>query len=122
MNQVTKLLQNYYTEYKFSIVRITVLDEKGDLCNGTGFHIGEGYIVTARHIVENKKTHEIIGHFKSRKHEITGDVIFPAKKLDLALLKTDFNLNEYMSREYKFSSMIPSCIKKYDSIPLSRFV
>ncbi len=122
-NQITQLLQRYYTEYKFSIVRITVRNQNGDLCNGTGFHIGEGYIVTARHVVEFNKIHEIIGHFQSRSHELTGDIILPEdKKMDLALLKTNFNLNEYMSKEFKLPPMTPTCIKKHDSIPLSWYL
>ena len=121
MTGITERLQKYYTEYKYSIVRITVKNESGDLCSGTGFHIGEGYIVTAKHIIENKLI-EIIGHFESRSYECS-DVFLPKDhKIDLAILKTDFTLADYMSRDYKLPPMTPGNIKKQDSIPLDWYL
>ena len=71
-----KRLQRFYTEYKFSIVRITVKDPNGDLKNGTGFHIGEGYIVTTKHVLEGNKIDEIVGNFKGEKWTLK-ETIFP---------------------------------------------
>jgi len=121
-DNITERLQAFYTEYKFCVVRITVSDEKEDLHNGTGFHIGEGVIVTAKHVLEKYKLKEIVGHFEDREYNLK-DIVYPDdKNLDLALLITDFTLADYMSKKYKMPPMIPKSIKKHDSIPLSWYL
>ncbi len=119
---ITERLQAFYTEYKFSISRITVKDDSGDLHNGTCFHIGEGFLVTARHVIEKKELIEIVGHFESRKHKVEEIILPDDKDLDLAILKTDFSLRDYMAKEYKLPPLTPGNINKHDSIPISWYL
>jgi len=54
-------LRHLYLKYEPYIVRITVTP-KGGLSTGTGFHIGDGLIVAARHVVqETVRKPDIVG-------------------------------------------------------------
>jgi len=46
-------------DYACAMVYIEVKDETGKLDVGSGFHVGEGVFVTARHVVENLSVQEI---------------------------------------------------------------
>ncbi len=48
-----------YQQTNICVVRITVESQEGDLSTGTGFHIGDGNIVTARHVIEGRKIKSI---------------------------------------------------------------
>ena len=115
-------LQRFYTEYKFSIVRITVKDPSGDLKNGTGFHIGEGCIVTAKHVLEGNEIDEIVGNFKDEKWTLKETILPDDTSLDLAILKTNFNLGKYMDKTFKHPPLTSALIKKQDSIPCSWYL
>jgi hypothetical protein len=98
-------LNNLYQKYRQSIVRIEVRNRHGDLSTGTGLHIGDGLIVTARHVLrETIRIAEIVG---DREEEIDRTVISITrdidkqpllatavhyhidKRIDLAVLETD---------------------------------
>lgn len=85
---------------------------------GTGFHIGGGYIATAKHVIENAD-YQVIAHkdigSSTRKAEFCAlsndpahheehalkveQEFFPAdSKIDIAVIKTDFNSDYWMSR------------------------
>ncbi len=55
-------VKELYERYKYCVVQIAVKSVEGDLASGTGFHIGDGYIVTARHVVENNIIESIVGN------------------------------------------------------------
>lgn len=119
---ITERLQAFYTEYKFSMARITVENNRGDLCNGACFHIGEGFLVTARHVIEGGELRETVGYFKSRKYKVKEIILPDDPNLDLAILRTDFSLSDYMAKEYKMPPLKPCHIKKHDSIPISWYL
>jgi S1-C subfamily serine protease len=48
-----------FEDYACAMVYIEVKDETGKLDVGSGFHVGEGVFVTARHVVENLSVQEI---------------------------------------------------------------
>jgi hypothetical protein len=58
------------------MARVTVETSTGDLSNGEAFHIGDGWFVTAAHVLEDNKLVEVVGHFRSAHpgaayHEVT---------------------------------------------------
>lgn len=99
-------LRDLYLKYKPCIVRITVRCHAGDLHTGTGFHIGDGLIVTARHVMrEPGKKPDLIGEvdaevdrtLESITREIDEQALTVRRvhyhsdnKVDVAVLETDF--------------------------------
>jgi S1-C subfamily serine protease len=59
-------MKELYERYKCCVVQITVRTQVGDLTTGTGFHIGDGYIVTASHVVEEHIIESVAGTYSSR--------------------------------------------------------
>jgi hypothetical protein len=51
---IKKLKESLYKEYKDAMVYIEVVSNERDLSIGSGFHLGEGVIITAKHVLENK--------------------------------------------------------------------
>lgn len=47
-------MKRLYELYRYCMVHIVVKTNTGNYANGAGFHIGDGYLVTARHVVENQ--------------------------------------------------------------------
>src|SRR4051794_11261216 len=46
-------LAQLFQLYKVCMARVMVRDSNGDLANGAAFHIGDGYLVTARHVIDD---------------------------------------------------------------------
>jgi S1-C subfamily serine protease len=80
-------LRKIYDKYKDCVVRITKENVSGDLITGAGFHIGQGYIVTARHVIENGN---IVDIDNGRSWECENIILHDDPKVDLALLATNF--------------------------------
>lgn len=98
------------------MVRISVETREGDQCSGAGFHIGKGVIVTARHVIETNRILEL-------RSEIYGtgvtpaDVIFATDSgVDLALLKTDFQLDRYLTNETFMGADGPDVERNSDKV------
>lgn len=79
-----------FCKYKLSIVSITVKLPNDDHSIGTGFHIGKGYIVTARHVIENNSVEEVSDYY-SEKVSIKRIYYPKDHKVDLAILESDFS-------------------------------
>ncbi|WNL41967.1 serine protease [Halomonas sp. PAMB 3264] len=94
MNNFTHL----YQSYKYSMVRITVRTELGDLSNGSAFHIGDGWLVTAAHVVNDGEIEEIVSEYCSQDLEIEKIICHSDERIDLALLKTNLDLNHYLTK------------------------
>lgn len=84
---------------------ITVTDADGQESVGTGFHIGEGYFATARHVVDGFN-HVAVGHTLGfdmiESIEIESIIVPENQAIDIAVLKTrirftDFHLSRYKS-------------------------
>ncbi|MGN9864732.1 S1 family peptidase [Bacillus swezeyi] len=104
-----------FNKYKVCVVRITVKMLNGDISNGTGFHIGEGYIVTARHVIEGNSIIEIAGDYQS--YINVKKEIYPTDtRIDIAILETDFSLEYYMEKV----SIINSDVEKINYIEIGR--
>lgn len=94
MNNFTHLFQSY----KISMVRITVRTELGDLINGSAFHIGDGWLATAAHVVNSGEIEEIISEYCNQELEIERIIFHSDDKVDLAILKTNLDLNHYLTK------------------------
>ncbi|MEM5733083.1 serine protease [Shewanella algae] len=94
MNNFTHL----YQSYKYSMVRITVRTELGDLSNGSAFHIGDGWLVTAAHVVNGGRIEEIVSEYCSQNLEIEKIICHRDQRVDLAILKTNLDLNHYLTK------------------------
>lgn len=92
MNNFTHL----YQSYKYSMVRITIRTELGDLSNGSAFHIGDGWLVTAAHVVNGGEIEEIVSEYCSQDLEIEKIICHSDERIDLAILKTNLDLNHYL--------------------------
>ena len=91
-------LREAFQRYKVCVVRITVELPNGTLSTGSGFHIGKGYLVTARHVVEGNIIQEVVGEgfYQSAKVK---RIIYPENsRIDLAILESDFSLEFYMTK------------------------
>lgn len=105
-NQDSKIFQFPELVYRYrpSMVKICVLTEKGDHEIGAGFHIGDGYIATARHVVDKKKSIKVLAERVARGTsrekdapegqpiEVQQVFMLADEKVDVAVLKTDFTL------------------------------
>jgi S1-C subfamily serine protease len=92
-------IRRLYDKYKACVVRIAVRTPNGELMNGAGFHIGNGVIVTAKHVLEEN---EIIGlhphQYAARKVNVDEVVLAPEHNIDLAFMRTNFNLEHYLTK------------------------
>ncbi|WP_151736932.1 S1 family peptidase [Paenibacillus tengchongensis] len=90
------VMKTAYQQYRYCLVKIIVQSEAGESNIGTGFHIGNGYIVTARHVIDNN-AFEIYGEYKNRKIEYSDILFHDDPIVDVVILKTDFNLDDYIN-------------------------
>jgi hypothetical protein len=87
-----------HERHKVCMARVTVETSTGDLSNGEAFHIGDGWFVTAAHVLEDNKLVEVVGHFLDRPIQVRRTMRSPDPRVDLALMETDFDLEHYMAR------------------------
>ncbi|MBE3016319.1 trypsin-like peptidase domain-containing protein, partial [Microbispora sp. NEAU-D428] len=89
---------SFFQLYSQCIVMIETIGRDGQPGIGTGFHIGDGYLVTARHVLEDR---ELIGITPAGNGDInleSVEIMYPSDPtVDLALIRSDFNLNYYMN-------------------------
>lgn len=99
-------LRVLYLKYRPCMVRISVTNALDDLHTATGFHIGDGLIVTARHVMrETVKKPDIIGEVEVEVDRTLQGIIREVDqqnltvtkahyhsdiRVDLAVLETDF--------------------------------
>ena len=86
-----------YQSYKVAMVRITVRTPEGDLSTGSAFHVGNGWLVTAAHVLRGGEIEEIVAEHCSTDLNIEQVIIQQDERIDLALVKTDFDLSHYLT-------------------------
>lgn len=107
-------IREMFDRYAPCMVAIITTDENEQVAVGAGFHIGDGWIVTARHVVDSRRIVKLEPHRYAQCSRVER-IIFPSDpKEDLALMLTDFSLKHYMSSNFTFSPPRD----KYDHIPL----
>ena len=87
-----------YQSYKVAMARITVKTPEGDLSTGSAFHIGDGWLVTAAHVLNGGEIEEVVGEEYSSHLKIEKMILHEDERIDLALLKTDFDLSHYLTQ------------------------
>lgn len=92
-------LRRLYQLYKPCVACVVVRDQHGDLHRGSAFHIGNGFLVTARHVVQSMEISEVVPHHYAQKPVSVKRVHTPlVESVDLAILETDFSLEHYMTK------------------------
>ena len=80
-------LRHLFEDYCEAIVLITGKSAVGDVVSGTGFHIGNGVIATARHVAE---VQELGIHYKSNVLQTGRTLYHRDERVDLAVIETSF--------------------------------
>ena len=80
------------------MVRITVRTDKGDLSSGSAFHIGDGWLVTAAHVVNGGDIEEIVSEYCHQELTIEDTILHSDDRVDIALLKTNLDLTHYLTK------------------------
>lgn len=86
-----------YQSYKVAMIRITVRTSVGDLSSGAAFHVGDGWLATAAHVVRDGTVEEVVGG-RGQKVQIARVIFHSDDRVDLALLQTDFELSHYLTK------------------------
>lgn len=115
---------NLYRQFLPTMVRIVVEKENGDFDMGAGFHIGDGFIATAKHVVHGHKTVTLTGEWYGGKQISIKNFYYPADDdTDVAVAETDFSLADYMSDRHLIldSQDAPVAYEKLDHVPLALY-
>jgi S1-C subfamily serine protease len=91
---------NFYQLYSPCLVSVESTDRDGNIGIGAAFHIGDGYLVTARHVVQGRNISSIVpacGYAHIGLDSI--EILYPSdERIDLALIRSDFSLDYYMNK------------------------
>lgn len=81
-----------------AIIGLETVDNAGRNGIGTGFHVGDGIVITARHVVEGMQSVRLIAN-QAKEGAVIRETIFAANPLvDVALLRTDLDFSWYMEK------------------------
>jgi hypothetical protein len=85
-----------FQSYKPALARVTVQTATGDLSTGTAFHIGDGWLVTAAHVLKEGAVQEIVAEQHATPLSVQSVIFNSDDRIDLALMKTDLDLSHYL--------------------------
>lgn len=90
--------QLLYRKYAPCVVGLATAAD-GEQSMGTAFHIGDGFLLTARHVVEGRDVLDVVTH--AGQLSTIHSVRYPSDpRIDLAILSTDFDLTCYMEKTH----------------------
>ncbi|QKV93898.1 trypsin-like peptidase domain-containing protein [Streptomyces sp. NA02950] len=89
---------DFFSRFAPCLVCVESRGIDGELGVGTAFHIGDGCLVTARHVIEGRELVSLTPYESSAEISLESvEVIYPSDEtVDIALLRTDFSLDLYM--------------------------
>lgn len=87
-----------FQSYKPALARVTVQTAAGDLSTGTAFHIGDGWLVTAAHVLKEGAVQEIVSEQNAAPLGVESVIFNSDDRIDLALIKTDLDLSHYLHK------------------------
>src|SRR5579862_1213836 len=90
-------LRNAYIDYSPAMLRVTVKSGPGDLENGAAFHIGNGVVVTARHVLEGNTLVEMVSEGSRSAVNVRAIHYHDDPNVDLAVGETDLDLSHSMT-------------------------
>ena len=93
-----------FRSYKPALVRITVKTSTGNFSTGTGFHIGDGWLVTAAHVLRSGHVEELVSEHLATPLNLESVIFNKDDRIDLALLKTDLDLSHYLHKTTIYGS------------------
>ncbi|MFA5348537.1 MAG: serine protease [Methanoregula sp.] len=87
-----------YETYKRAVVRVTIRTNDGDLSTGSAFHIGDGWLATAAHVILRGSLYEVIAEGVGNPLNVERILTHSDPNIDLGLIKTNFNLSHYLEK------------------------
>lgn len=89
----------FYSQYSPCVIGLETEGADGSRSMGTAFHIGDGYLVTARHVVEGRSVVSLAATGPASVSLESLEVVSDRYDgVDLALLRSDFSLSHYMDK------------------------
>jgi hypothetical protein len=90
---------SFFQLYSPCLVCVENRDADGKTGVGTAFHIGEGYLVTARHVVVDRALTAVVPYRWATVDIDSIEIFLPDdESIDLAILKSNFSLDHYMHK------------------------
>lgn len=80
-------LVDHYRRYRNAMVKFFVQDTNGDQHVGAGFHIGEAWIATAKHNVDDNKVIAVCSETDDKSLSFEAELRHPDPNIDVLLLK-----------------------------------
>jgi hypothetical protein len=90
--ELSETLHELYSNYNGAVVLMIGENEHGDVASGTGFHVGNGIIVTAAHVACLAKRRILAGDHPRGRYELESGATHchEDETIDLAVIQTDF--------------------------------
>src|ERR1700704_4836927 len=80
-----------------AIVALETIGKTGDQGIGTGFHVGDGVVITARHVVEDMRSVSLVAS-NADGGKIKEIILAKNPLADVALLRTDLDFSVYLDK------------------------
>lgn len=91
----------FFSLYSQCLVCIESVDASEGSCVGSAFHIGDGYLVTARHVVQDRRLTAAIPYGSATLDLDSIEIIYPSdESVDLAILRSNFSLEPHRRTRY----------------------
>jgi hypothetical protein len=90
---------SFYQLYLPCLVAIESIGPDGNTGIGAAFHIGDGYLVTARHVIQGRNIIAVVPACGDALIDLNSlEVMYPDDEaIDLALIRSNFSLDYYMN-------------------------